>query len=319
MSHKNETNFEFFAYKLFGPIVILLGILGNSFGIIVLKRKEMNKLGPKNTYKYLFVIDIICLPLILNNYMIHAYGFGFSNFSRLACKIYMHYAYLFSSISPFILVYILIERYLAIKFPVESNFLRSKKSQFVYISVILILNFFYFLYIPFISDIKYEKAVNASTKNLTLCKIVRSKEVSSVFVFFARIFLPFCLIVIFSILLISKIFNSRSNISKNYTERKKKIFRKDVHLSILAVVSNFLIISLNFPLFIIFFIFKNDKNVWFVFALHIYHLSYVFQFYFFIFANKMFRKAFYSFLKRSNENENRNNELKAEMIEMIAN
>jgi peptidoglycan/LPS O-acetylase OafA/YrhL len=125
--------------------------------------------------------------------------------------------------------------------------------------------------------------------------------------------LPFCLIVIFSILLISKIFNSRTNISTYYTNRERIIYRKDVHLSILAIVSNFLIISLNFPLFFIFFILKNDNNVWFVFALHIYHLSYAFQFYLLFFANSMFRKTFISVLKRTNET----NKL-AEVIEMIA-
>ncbi len=308
-----ETNFEYFVYILFGPTVILLGTLGNLFGLLVLRQSEMNKLGTKNMYKYLLTIDIICLPIVLNNYMIHSFGFGFSSIHWFACKIYMQYAYIFSSISPMISVYILVERYLAIKFPVESNFLRRKKTQLVYIITILILNFFYFLYIPFISDIKYEESVNVSAKNLTLCKIVSSIEVSSVFVFLARIFLPFCLIVIFSILLISKIFNSRTNISTYYTNRERIIYRKDVHLSILAIVSNFLIISLNFPLFFIFFILKNDNNVWFVFALHIYHLSYAFQFYLLFFANSMFRKTFISVLKRTNET----NKL-AEVIEMIA-
>ena len=317
MINTTETNFEYFVYQLFGPIVILLGIFGNSLGLIVPRRRDLDELGPKNTYKYLFLIDMICLPIIFNNYMIHAFGIGFSTISWMTCKIYMQYAYIFSSISPMVLVYILVERYLSIKFPVESNFLRNKKTQLVYISMILIFNFFYFLYIPFISDIKIEKLENLSyAKNITLCKIVSSKDISSVLVFLARIFVPLILIVIFSIMLVTKVVTARTHMNTFYDDREKIIYKKDAHLSILAIVSNFIIIFLNFPLYAMFFIFKTDKNVWFVFALHIYHLSYVFQFYFFIIANSIFRKAFISIFKRSNKTK-RNTELNPERIEMF--
>ena len=315
-----ETGFEYFAYMLFGPAVILLGILGNSFGLVILRRKELDVLGPKNMYKFLFTIDSVCLLIVLNNYFIHAFGRGFSTYSWLACKLYMQFAYTFSPISPMILLYILFERYLSIKFPVESNFLRKKKTQLVYIIIILVLNFFYFLYVPFISNIRYENPVNESYKNVTLCKIVSSKKISSYFVFFARIFVPFLLIIIFSIMLVFKIVNSRNNISTFYSEKEKIIYKKDVGLSILAIVSNFIMIFLNLPLFIVFFILKTDKNIWFVFTLHLYHLCYVFQFYFFLIANSVFRKSFVSIFSRPKpirENRNRNNKYLPESINMM--
>lgn len=53
-------------------------------------------------------------------------------------------------------------------------------------------------------------------------------------------------------------------------------------------------IGLNFPLYLIFFVKGNDKKAWFVFSLHVYHLSYAFYFYFFLLTNSMFRKEFFS-------------------------
>ena len=126
-------------------------------------------------YMYLFVIDLACLFIILNNHLIQTYDTGFQLLSRFTCKLYMYFAYTFSPLSPMILIYILVERYLSIKYPVESNLLRNKKCQLIYISSIIFINILYFSYIPFISDLSDEYA----STNQTLCKIVRSKKPSS--------------------------------------------------------------------------------------------------------------------------------------------
>ena len=43
---KIESNFEYFVYIIFGPLVLFLGFFGNTMGIVVLKGKQLGKLGP---------------------------------------------------------------------------------------------------------------------------------------------------------------------------------------------------------------------------------------------------------------------------------
>ncbi len=200
-----RSNFEYFVYIIFGPIVLFLGLFGNVMGLVVLKGKQLNKLGPKQMYKYLFIINLLALLIILNNHLTQSYDIGFHTSSRFACKLSNYFMYTFSPFVPMILIYILVERYLSIKYPVESNLLRNRKSQFVYISIIIVINMLLFLYIPFISDLRHEVSSNNFSSNKTLCRIVKSKEIYSFFVSFSPIFVPFTFVIIFSIILIHKI------------------------------------------------------------------------------------------------------------------
>ena len=185
-----QSNFEYFVYIIFCPLVLFLGLFGNSMGLIVLRGKRLDKLGPKKMYKYLFLIDLTCLLIVLNNHLAQSFDTGFQVLSRFTCKLYMYIAYAFSPLTHMVLIYILVEKYLSIKYPVESNLLRKKKSQLIYITVIIALNLIYFTFIPFISDLKYQNSSNNSSTNRTLCKVIRMKKVSSYLVFFSRIFFP---------------------------------------------------------------------------------------------------------------------------------
>ena len=138
-------------------------------------------------YKYLFLIDMTCLLFILNNNLIQSHDTGFQMLSRITCKLYMYFAYTFSPLTHMVLINILVERYLSIKYPVKSNFLRNRKSQLIHFLVVIGLNVLCFLYVPFISDLTKEKLSNNTSANRTLCKIVRSKTTSSYLVFFSRI------------------------------------------------------------------------------------------------------------------------------------
>jgi len=202
---KVQTDFEYFVYIIFGPLVLLLGLFGNSMGLVLLKRKNLEKLEPKKMYQCLFIIDLVCLLTVLNNHLVQSFDIGFSILSQFTCKFYMYFAYTFSPLTPMILFYILVERYLSVKYPVESNLLRKKICQLIYISVIIGMNLIFFAHIPFMSNLKYEtNHINASTTNRTLCKIVSSTRMSSFLAFISRIFVLFTLIVLFSIMLVLK-------------------------------------------------------------------------------------------------------------------
>ncbi len=45
---------NFFTNYLLAPIILVVGFLGNLMGIIVISRKELNKIGPILIYMFLF-------------------------------------------------------------------------------------------------------------------------------------------------------------------------------------------------------------------------------------------------------------------------
>ena len=48
---------NFFANYLLAPIILVVGLLGNLMSIIVISRKELNKIGPILIFIFLFILD----------------------------------------------------------------------------------------------------------------------------------------------------------------------------------------------------------------------------------------------------------------------
>jgi len=53
------------AYYLFPPILLVLGIAGNTMGLRVLLKKNLKKIGPVLIYNILFISDTIYLGALL--------------------------------------------------------------------------------------------------------------------------------------------------------------------------------------------------------------------------------------------------------------
>jgi hypothetical protein len=56
---------NFFTNYLLAPIILVVGFLGNLMGIIVISRKELNKIGPTLIYMFLFILDILNLGIFI--------------------------------------------------------------------------------------------------------------------------------------------------------------------------------------------------------------------------------------------------------------
>ena len=61
------TAFEFFYIYVLPLIILILGLFGNTLGIIVIGRKKLDKIGPVLIYKLLFVSDLLYLISIFCN------------------------------------------------------------------------------------------------------------------------------------------------------------------------------------------------------------------------------------------------------------
>ena len=114
---QTENNFEFFIYFILPIIILAFELFGNVLGLVLLTAsKRLVQIGPVNTYRYLLAVDCITLVLIIvNNYSVNGFLVGFSLLHDYTCAIYKYVLHVISTLSKMCLLYILIERYLAVK------------------------------------------------------------------------------------------------------------------------------------------------------------------------------------------------------------
>ncbi len=110
-------SFEYFVKYILPGLILGLGLFGNSLGFKVMERPKMLEIGPRNAYKYLFIMDTIyLLQLIVTNLQL-SYQIDITLISNISCKLWWYINYSLANQSSMLLVYISIDRYIAIKVP----------------------------------------------------------------------------------------------------------------------------------------------------------------------------------------------------------
>jgi len=292
--------FEQFVFFIMPFMIIFFGLIGNLLGLVTLgkRKQEDSQIGPIQMYRFLFITDSINLLSFINVIMDKGYSTGIYLFSSVSCKLFVYLSISFYSLSSLILIYILIESYLSIKYPVESNLLRKNKPQFIYTIIVFIINLIYFLP-TFLNFNIIESTVtgnnnnnNNTTSKLT-CDIESNKNEISILAAINRILLPLFLIILFSTILVFKILTSRERMNTFYSNRERKRFKKDVHLSIISILFNFVQYSFNIPFIFVILVNHDTQSPIFYFCLNIFNLSFFFNFYFLLLVNSLFRKDFF--------------------------
>lgn len=100
---------KYFLNNIFPLLVFIHGLIGNTFGLILMLRKELKMIGPAKMYQYLFIIGLINLLQTFKLYL-DSFGINLATLSDLSCRFYAFYKFIIASILPMILVYISIER-----------------------------------------------------------------------------------------------------------------------------------------------------------------------------------------------------------------
>jgi hypothetical protein len=293
--------FEQFVYFIMPFMIIFFGLIGNLLGILTLRKRkqEDSEIGPIHMYRFLFITDSINLISFINEIMDKGYSTGIYLYSSFSCKLSFYLSVSFFSLSSLILIYILIESYLSIKYPVESNLLRKNRPQFIYLIIIFIINLIYSLPVFLNFNLIELNSTISGNNNLTIskltCDIESNKNELSILAFFNRILLPLVLIIFFSAILIYKIITVKERMKIFYSKRERIQFKKDVHLSIISILFNLIQYSFNIPFICVIFISNDTHSPVFFFCLNIFVLSFAFNFYFLLLVNSLFRRDFFSF------------------------
>jgi len=303
-------NLDTFSSSYFAPAIIILGIFGNLFGLIVISKKKLVKIGPQIVYIALFLFDWINFILIFQLYAAYEFNIDVTLFSSIYCKTYFYFNGVFAPISPMLSVYISIERYISIAYIAKKDFLRQKKIQLIYIIAIALINFL--LYVPI--GIEFDIVI---VENQTFCNYVDFywQEIYGYVDLTNRVIIPFVFMIIFSILIIYTIFTSRSRMASN--TRANRTFRKDVKFSLISITLNTSYIVFSLPISILLFTQNFWLNPFYKFFFLFFYITYMANFYLIFLANSLFREGFFSIFICSKTGRNRTNAaLRRENIEL---
>ncbi len=205
----------FFVIYLMAPIILIFGLVGNFFGLLVLLGKNLVKMGPRGMFRLLFVMDIINLLSIIVNYLNSAFNINVQIISKYVCKFYVYIIVWFGPIPAYILIYISVEKIIATKYPARKYILRKTKTQIIYFLIILSFNLAYNLITLFNSDIiRMIPIDNSTTVLLCFTNDYVLFEIGNWMDIVNRIIIPTVLMILSSIIFLNSIWNLNQRISK---------------------------------------------------------------------------------------------------------
>ena len=278
--------------------VLMAGLVGNTFGYLVLNRKKINKIGPVLIYKLLFVIDSLYLLQIILSALEYSYGIKLATSSNLGCKFYIYFNYSMATISPWLLVYISAERLISIIKPSKRFILREDDNQFNYFVLMFLVVSALYIPIPIFNELIY---VNSTQTNITkyVCDFIsiKSRVVLNYYDMILRIFVPAFLMIISSVILFSNFFKMRTRIRLIFLSVQITRFRRDILFAITTIFLNIFFILLNLPFSLSLFLPKSFNFDLFVLTFYIYYMSYAINFYVILATNSLFRSEFYGWTR----------------------
>lgn len=281
----------------FPPIVLLIGLVGNVVGCAIIWRPKLVNIGPQNIYKYLFVMDTFYLLEIIFSYIQYGYTFAFNTISVQLCKIGNYINFSLAIVSPMLLMYISIDRFISIKYPSKRFILRKKNTQFLFFVFTIVFNFSYYIPVYLFKDV-YTVYNNQTNKTSQVCRIdsLELMLVVSLLDLVNRVIVPFTVMFVCSILLIYSLFESRSRIVENFLAEENKTFFTEIRLATTSLSLNLIYILLNLPISIIDIFPQIYTLNLFIYSYYLFYLSYALNFYILLLSNSLFRKEFFNFL-----------------------
>jgi hypothetical protein len=279
--------FGYFSNYIFPPLILGFGLVGNFLGFKVMQIPKMIEIGPRNTYKYLFIMDTIYLVQIIVTNLQLSYSIDITILSKIACKLWFYINYSLDSQSSMLLVYISIDRYVSIKISTLRFFLRKRNNQLIYFISVFMFNLLYYL------PVAYNYTLNTFNDTL-VCQFANqySQDLISYMDLANRVILPSILIMIFSILLGKEIIKSRSRISANFEREENEYFYNNIRLAISSICLNIIYILVQMPISVYYFLPNYTLIDGYNFVYYLFYSSYSINFYIIFISNSLFRKQF---------------------------
>jgi hypothetical protein len=290
----SDLKFQFFVIYVFPPMILCFGMIGNMVGLVVVSQKKMKKIGPRLTYLFLFLMDTIFLPLIIINHLGYAYGLDLLVVNSISCKINTYINFFLGAVSPWLLVYISVEKFISIQYPGKSFSFRSLKNQLIYFIVLIVSCCSYYTPIIFSYDITTTYENNTIVSKFCYFNSIQDLIIGTWMDLALRCLTPFILMLIFSILLISAIFRARGRVLSAFTSAQNNRFEREIRHAITSIIMNITFILFEMPLSVSLLQSFVSANWSYInqFTFYLFYCSYSINFYVMFISNSLFRNEF---------------------------
>ena len=274
------------------PALTIYGLITNAILFIIFSRKRFQNTIFSTYYRFYLVFSTLCILLPINKMFESNLDQYFSQISDFACKFRFYFEFVNFAIIAWFLVIISLDRFLSISYP--SRFAFRKNFQFQIIVSLFIILFHLVYYIPYL--FYYLKVIQVNETNSTdliSFECVAPGIWAVLMDLFQSTVIPFLLMIIFTIVSIKTVFNSRKSASPN------SIKAKDIKFALSSIIINVLFILFNLPYYCVEIIkdntnlFDNSNDLYEMLDSLTYFLFYIYLGFTFLvnfFVNSIFRE-----------------------------
>ena len=292
------TNLVFFVRYILPPLVLTIGLVGNSLGLFILSKKDLINIGPHFMYRYLFATDSFYLLQIIVVNLQFDYNLDLASISNLSCKLWNYFYYELATISSWLIVYISVERCVSLIRPAWRFTLRKRKNQMAWYIFVIIFCIIY--YIPVGLYFEGKQIINGQT-SVIVCGFADEDfaiKLISYMDLVLRVVLPFFLMIISSMTLIYSIFKSRLRVVTNFLSEENQTFNRELKLAVSSISLNVIYIVTQLPVSITVFGSQYYSNFYYEWSAYLFFVSYALNFYIILATNSLFRSCFFKLLNK---------------------
>lgn len=288
----------FFVLEL---IIFNVGLCSNLIAIIIfIRSKRLVNIGTRVIYLFLFLVDSSFLVIMVVDRASFYNGFDLITYSSLACKLYPYLNRILATLSPMLLVYISIERYVSLQDLTKRFVLRSQKVQLIYILIIIGYNSIYYSpCLAYFEIIDVNKQVENRTNSSDYdeielkCHVLDPllESVLPIMDLANRVIIPCFMMTLSSSLLIYSVHKSRFEV---FALHERGSQSREIKFAITSISLNmfYVLLTLPLPVVLVFGNYISDLILFINF--YLFCLSYALNFYILFLLNSLFRHEFYN-------------------------
>ena len=182
------------------PVLVLLGLLGNTLSILVMRRK---KFKDNTTSTFIIVLAMADSTYLLTNYLTIRWisimtGINIREISLFSCKFTMYLVYVSKALGAWIIVSVSLERLVLVSVPLRVKSMWGTKRTKIWILCLLLIISAIYIYIPILVDVQKEHGVRGCDFSPTIARL--NKKLNIFDCIFYSLLPSFILIVLNSIL-----------------------------------------------------------------------------------------------------------------------
>jgi hypothetical protein len=242
----------------FFPFLVIIGLSGNLATFAVFSRKRFTNTVFSTYFRALAITDSLTLSLtVTTKFFAYQFGYNVRLVSVHLCRLFIYIAYAVPTTSGWILVVISLDRWLSIVLP--SKFLIRKRKSFQLLTIFSIIIFNFVLYCQlFFSNIQNINTFD-NTTNITINRSVcipTGGDLINWIDLFNSTLVPFFLMIVFTILILKSIFESRKRLKINHlksapnssAKKTNKNQNRDAKFAITSITLNVMFLITNVPI-----------------------------------------------------------------------